>query len=109
MEIRRPGEIPTLETRAEADEKVNRNLRYKQIIGILKGFPDGLTAKEIAFIMQGRGYCATSERNVSAPRLTELTEKGIVEPIGKRVCQFTGRKVAVYGLINPQGELVGTW
>ena len=94
---RRAGENPTLETRSEANETVDRRVRYSQIISCLK---DGkqMTAKEIAVMMHRRGYTPTSERNFSSPRLTELTQKGIVEPIGKKVCQYTGKKVAVYAL-----------
>ena len=46
---RRPGEITTLETRAAANEEVDRNLRYKQILEIMgrdKDLPfPGWTAK----------------------------------------------------------------
>ena len=36
IEVRRAGEIPTFDTRAEANEKVDRKKRYRQIIGIMK-------------------------------------------------------------------------
>lgn len=97
MEYRRPGEIPTRDTRHEAEKKVDKNLRYRQIIEILTDQRQ-LTAKEIAVEMYVRGYVPTSERNFSAPRLTELTEKGVVEPIGKKFCTWTGKTVAVYAL-----------
>ena len=97
MESRRPGEIPTIETRAEADAQVNRALRYKQIMECLREFGDvGLTAKECAVAMMRKGYIPTSERNFTAPRLTEMTKKGMVEPIGKKKCAYTGKTVAVY-------------
>lgn len=96
MKKRRYGEIPTLETRAEANQKVDRQLRYRQIIEILTDIPTGLTAKAIAVQMHKRGFTKTSERNVSAPRLTELCQKGIVEPIGKTKCRYTGVMVTVY-------------
>ena len=92
------GEFTTLETRHEANESVDKQKRYRQIIEILKG--NSLTAKEIAVEMFKRGYIPTSERNFAAPRLTELSIKGVVEPIGKVVCKYTGKKVAVYKLIN---------
>lgn len=101
---RRPGEITTLETRAAANGEVDRNLRYRQIIDVLGlVYPDGLTAKEIAVKMNERGDIPTSERNFTAPRLTELGERGVVEPIGKRVCRYTGRRVTVWGLCEREG------
>ena len=94
---RRKGQVPTLETRSETNETVDKQKRYRQIIEILK---DGkqMTAKEIAVEMYNRDYIPTSERNFTAPRLTELSQKGIVEPIGKIKCQYTGKTVAVYEL-----------
>lgn len=92
------GEYTTLETRHEANEKVDKQKRYKQIIEILQD--QQLTAKEVAVEMFKRGYIPTSERNFAAPRLTELSIKGIVEPIGKVICKYTGKKVAVYQLRN---------
>lgn len=101
---RRPGEITTLETRAAANEEVDRNLRYRQIIEVLGlVYPDGLTAKEIAVMMRRRGYIPTSERNFTAPRLTELGKRGVVEPIGKTTCFYTGRRVTVWGLCDREG------
>lgn len=99
MTDRRPGELTTLETRSAAEEQVNKNLRYRQIIAILDIYgAKGLTAKEIAVNMCANGDIPTSERNFTAPRLTELGRKGIVEPIGKKICSYTGRKVTVWGL-----------
>lgn len=105
MEYRQYGEIPTLDTRAEAHEKVDKKKRYSQIIECFRtasknnnGCNMGLTAKEIAVMMWRKGYIPTSERNFSAPRLTEMAQAGIVEPIGKKVCEHTGHKVAVYVL-----------
>lgn len=92
------GEYPPIETRAEANETVDRAKRYRQILNILK---DGdMTAKEVAVEMCRRGYVPTSERNHSAPRLTELQAKGKVEAIGKKKCQYTGKTVAVYSIRN---------
>lgn len=91
-----PGEIVTFTTRALAEEdiKPTKQQRYKQILEILDG--NEMTAKEIAVEMYKRGYSDTMDRNCSAPRLTELMHKMIVEPIGKKRCQYTGKTVAVY-------------
>lgn len=99
IEYRRVGTNPTLETRSESYEIVDKNKRYKQIIEILYGGKE-MTAREIAEEMFNRGYTHERERNSSAPRLTELSYKGIVEPIGKKKCIYTGRPVSVYKLIE---------
>lgn len=94
MEGRRPGEVVTYGTRAEAETKVDKRKRYAQIMGILSGRE--LTAKEIAEEMFQRGFTPTGERNFAAPRLTEMSRLGMVEPIGKKKCAWTGKTVAVY-------------
>lgn len=94
---RRAGEVVTLNTRGQANERVDRVRRYTQIVECLRETPR-MTAKEIAVRMQEKGYIPTSERNFTAPRLTEMAQIGIVEPVGKAQCQYTGRMVAVYQL-----------
>lgn len=100
IEYSRAGEIPTLDTRGDANETVDREKRYKQIIEIMREYELPLTAKEIAVKMHKRGYTPTDERNFSAPRLTELSNKGVVEPCGKKQCSYTGKTVAVYCLCD---------
>ena len=85
----------TFETRSEANEAVDKKKRYKQILEILQGGKE-MTAKEIAVEMCQRGYVPTPERNFAAPRLTELSIKGLVEPCGKQKCSYTGKTVALY-------------
>ena len=91
------------ETRAEAHETVGKQKRYRQIIECLSG-SDGMTAKEIAVMMMRKGYIPTSERNFTAPRLTEMSSNGIVDIIGKKKCQFTNKKVSVYILREGGGD-----
>ena len=97
MEERMIGEYTTLETRGEANETVDRQKRYSQIMECLSEC-GALTAKECAVIMMQKGYIPTSERNFTAPRLTEMSKSGLVEPVGKKICAYTGKRVAVYGL-----------
>ncbi len=97
MEVRRPGTIPTIETRGESHVKVDKQKRYSQIMECFKE-AQNLTAKECAVIMHRKGYIPSTERNYTAPRLTELSKAGIVEPIGKTKCAYTGKTVAVYGV-----------
>lgn len=96
FEKRNPGEYTTLETRGESHEKVDKKKRYREILECLAD--KELTAKEIADEMCRKGQIPTNERNFTAPRLSEMSEQGIVEPVGKKVCQWTGKKVAVYAI-----------
>ena len=104
MEIKKPGEIVTYTTRSEANEEVDRVTRYKQIIEILRDGKE-MTAKEISVEMCNRGYVPTSERNFTAPRLTELSHEGKVEPIGKQKCKYSNKMVAVYRLRDNQTNI----
>ena len=89
-----PGEYVTHETRGIAEEEVNKSVRYRQVLEVMGD--DALTAKEIAVRMYEKGYIPTSERNFSAPRITELCKTGYIEPVGKKKCKYTGKTVAVF-------------
>jgi len=88
--------IPS-ETRAEAHETVDKQKRYRQIIECLSS-SEGMTAKEIAVMMMRKGYIPTSERNFTSPRLTEMLKNGVVDIVGKKKCDYTGKTVSVYVL-----------
>lgn len=97
MEARRYGEDPRLEAREEANKAVDRQKRYRQILDCLEE-RGASTAKQVAVWMCLSGYIPTSERNYTAPRLTEMCEKGMVAPVGKTRCTYTGKTVTVYDL-----------
>ena len=86
----------TYETRRKSNATVDRKVRYEQIKEILKN--KTMTAKEIAVEMCNLGFTPNSERNFSAPRLTEMVDMGIVEVIGKKPCRYTGKTVSIYKL-----------
>lgn len=94
-EPERAGVVTTFETRGEANEKVDKKIRYEQILEILEE-KGSLTAKEIAVEMHSRGWIPTTERNFSSPRLTELMQTGKVETDGKKTCEYSGVKVALF-------------
>lgn len=100
---RRLGQDITKDTRAESNETTDRLVRRQRIIEILDEM-GAMTAKEIAVELHNRGITDNDDRNNAAPRLTELCQEGIVEPIGKRACRWTGKTVAVYArrVINRQ-------
>ena len=93
---RQYGENTPIETRGEAHKKVDKQTRYKQIMACLNKNP--MTAKEVAYEMFRKGEIPTSERNFTAPRLTELMNEGVIEPIGKQKCMWTGKMVTVYAV-----------
>lgn len=95
----RLGVIPTFETRRASYESVDKAKRYRQIIEIMQDVDKPLTAKEIAVEMKKRGYSSTDERNVSAPRITELLEKGILDCSKTKVrCKYSGKMVSQFVL-----------
>lgn len=96
MDELRVGENPMLENRGLANESVNREKRYAQIKEILNG--KQLTFREIAKEMYERGYTISPETTYSQPRVTEMVQKGEVEPIGKTKSSITGKTVTVFQL-----------
>ena len=98
MQPRIPGTNPLLETRSESEEKVNKQLRYSQIIEILTYARKPLSAKEIAYKMYTTNLIPIPERNYVSPRLTELLKIGVVDCVGKKVCGYTHRSVGVFEL-----------
>lgn len=99
-----PGNVITFETRNESHEKVDKRKRYSEIKYILSKYPEGLTAKQIAIQMKNLGFTDNEDRNNAAPRLTELSIGGVVEPVGKTKCKYSGKMVSVYKLIRGQNE-----
>ena len=96
MDKLRIGENPMLENRSLANESIDRQKRYIQIKEILKD--KQLTFREIAQAMYDKGYTLSPETTYSQPRVTELVQKGEVEPIGKVKSEVTGKTVTVFRL-----------
>ena len=84
----------TLLNRHMANEQIDKNKRYSQILEILGNRE--MTAKEISYEMFLKGYIPTDERNFTSPRLTELSIQGIVEPVGKKKCKWTNKMVTTF-------------
>lgn len=75
------------------DIQEKKKIRYIQILERLN-IPK--TAKEIAVELYELGYIPSTERNYTAPRLTELEKMGYVKAIDKKKCSYSGKSVAVY-------------
>lgn len=76
------------------DIKPKRKIRYEQILDRLLTGPK--TAKEIAIELFDLGMIPSTERNYTAPRLTELEKMELVKVIDKKKCQYSGKTVAIY-------------
>lgn len=88
----------TTQTRWDSYEKLNKKRLYELILQTLRDVPDGLTAREVAVILYNQGYLISNERQATAPRMTELVDKGEIVVIGKREDVVTGKNVAIYSL-----------
>ncbi|MCY8549273.1 hypothetical protein MOD25_05050 [Bacillus haynesii] len=89
----------TKETRNEAYAHVSETLSERQRVvfeNLHNSFENGATAKELAVFLHKKNLVPSSDRNSVHPRLNELRAKGLVEIIGKKTCQYTDRKVAIY-------------
>ena len=82
------------------DIKPKRKIRYEEILDRL--MTGTKTAKEIAVELFDLELIPSTERNYTAPRLTELAKMGLVKVLDKKICKYTGKKVAVYE-ITPRG------
>ena len=68
-------------------------IRYIQILNRLD---EPKTAKELAVELFELGFIPNTERNYTAPRLTELEKMGFIKVIDKKKCKYTGKTVAIY-------------
>ena len=85
----------TTETRQMSfnDIQDKTKIRYIQILNRLN---KPKTAKELAVELFDLGFIPSTERNYTAPRLTELEKMGYVKAVDKKKCEYTGKTVAVY-------------
>jgi len=90
------GENTTLECRAEAHEKVDKQKRRKDILMIMSHNKEPMTAWEIAYKLFFNGKISRLDRNATAPRLTEMCKDGTVEPVGRKLDMYTGKNVTCY-------------
>lgn len=90
----------TMQTRQMSfeDIQLKKKIRYEQILSRLD---KPKTAKEIAVKLFELGLIPSTDRNYTAPRLTELEKKyKLVRAVDKKKCQYSGKTVAVYERIK---------
>ena len=95
----------TTETRQMSfnDIQDKTKIRYIQILNRLD---KPKTAKELAVELFELGFIPSTERNYTAPRLTELERMGLVKAIDKKKCQYTGKTVAIYEITQAGFEAI---
>lgn len=86
------------------DIKPKQKIRYQQILDRL--CCGNKTAKEIAVELYELGYIPSTERNYTAPRLTELENMEYVKVVDKKKCQYTGKQVTVYKITQKGFEAI---
>lgn len=86
-------------TQIESFLKLDRTTRYNMILNLLKQYNEGFTAREMAIML-----FEIPDRNLVAPRLTELEKKGLVKVSGGRYDPITERTVSVYVLGGGENE-----
>lgn len=96
MITRNYGENTTAECRHDSNEATKKQKRYLQILTILRSSIEPLTSFEIAMILFKNGFVDRIDRNYVSPRMTEMCQIGITEPVGKKYCSVTGRFVTAY-------------
>jgi len=80
------------------DIQLKKKIRYEQILSRLD---KPKTAKEIAVELFELCLIPSTDRNYTAPRLTELEKKyKLVRAVDKKKCQYSGKTVAVYERIK---------
>ena len=76
-----------------SDIQDKTKIRYIQILNRLNR---PKTAKQLAVELFELGFIPSTERNYTAPRLTELEKMGYVKVTNKVKCEYTGKTVAMY-------------
>ena len=90
----------TEETRRESYE-AEKPVIPTHGVRVLTVLNDGpMTASEITEVLLAHGLIPFFNRGFVAPRLTELRQKGLVEPCGRRKATRTDRTEAVWRRTN---------
>lgn len=89
------------ETRRKSHDTVSPKKRKRQlvILTILEECGPS-SAQEVADELYRSSYTMSNERNLAAPRITELVRLGEVKPVGKKTCNRTKRSVTVWEIVK---------
>ena len=96
-EERLPGEAITLQCKKEAYEQVDKETIRNEILNVMKDKKEPMSVKEVSVEMFKRHLIPNDERQACAPRMTELSKMGLIEPCGaKKKCSHSKIMVSVY-------------
>lgn len=98
MLIKKSYKFITLALKKESNNRVNKNRWYEEIINLLSNEKAPLSCKDIAVRLYKKGISSSPTRQEVAPRVTELTDKGILKVYGEKYCPYTNHKVSTYVL-----------
>lgn len=85
-----------MKNRKQAREKVDKALRRRQILDVFRENGPTLTAREITRQMAQKGQIPEFDMNYVKPRLTEMTQDGVLKVVGKTTDELSGRSVSIY-------------
>lgn len=89
----------TMETRRESHEAIVPEKSRRAAL-ILEVLGDGkMTVDDIVNALIARGRITTFDRNFVAPRLTEMKDAGIIEVVGKKISDRSGKRIAVWAKV----------
>lgn len=91
-------------TRRESYSAASLTLEARQRLVLDVLGESEMTASEIAGVLVVAGLLQNYDRNVVAPRLTELKARGIVETCGTRPSTRSGRLEAVWRKVQQSKE-----
>jgi hypothetical protein len=102
--VPKPTEFVTEETRHESITELRQSgttSHRRQLVLDTIGNA-AMTAHEILTAMLSAGVVDYYDPNFVRPRLTELKELGLVETVGKRKCERTGKNVAIWRSVHDE-------
>lgn len=88
----------TLPIKTESNNRVNKNNWYEEILTLLKNNPIPMSCKDMAVMLYQKGVASSPTRQEVAPRVTELTDMGILKIYGEKICPYSNHKVSTYVL-----------
>lgn len=98
MLIKKFCKFITFPIRRESNNRVNKNSWYEEIINLVENEIVPLSCKDMAVMLYKKGVASSPTRQEVAPRVTELTDMGILKIYGEKICPYTNRKVSTYVL-----------
>ena len=96
MIARENGECTTLECRRDSFDITEKQKRKREILFVMNKNGSPMSAMEIAESLYKLDMVDRVDRNYVSPRMTEMCIDGTVEPVGKKYCFKTGRKVTAF-------------